>query len=218
MVDRERGACRSYVVLFHVALCCLTLCCLATPLSAQTKAAPKAPEDVGGAPTESPPELFTLDVSWVYSHFGTEILGVMGPRLGLRLRLVDRFHVGVLVDGQLVPVPSAGPSVYISPIGVTMGLSASYDFLPFLSASVAPIVAVSHFFLPLDANATVGNTVAGGALVLVRGKLPLRDAHPFLELGVQATLPTRQALVGGSPALTVPEWQAQAALGVELPL
>jgi hypothetical protein len=199
----------------------LGISCLATPLMAQTKAAQEAPAPAEATVTNSgssaaADELFTLDASWVYSHFGTEIPGATGPRLGLRLRLVEHFHLGVLVDGKIGLEPSTGSSVGV--LDATFGLSASYEFLPFLSATLAPILALSGFIAPTETTSDGSSTIAGGALLLVRGKIPLRDAHPFLELGVQATTPARQAVLNGSPVLTVPDWQAQVAIGVELPL
>jgi len=181
----------------------------APAVAAPAAAAPRAA-------TKSAPEVLTFDASWLYSHFGTEIFGTTGPRLGLRLRVVERVTVGLLVDGRIGIYPSDGPSFGL--IDVATGLSATYEFFPFLSASLAPLLVFSNFMAPSETSGPGSPVLAGGALLSVRGKVPLRDARPFLELGLHGAAPAHRVTLNGTPVLTVPAWQVQVAVGVEIPL
>lgn len=197
----------------------------AEPTTSPTAAPASAPQSSERAPNQDSPAstdasaaTLSLDASWVYAHFDTQVPGATGPRLGFRYRLLGQFHVGVLLDAKVALTPGGDATQGFGLVDVAVGVSASYEPLPFISASVAPVLVVSSFTAPAGTSAPTSAVVAGGVLLLARGKVPLRPVHPFLELGVQAAAPPRQATLAGSPVLTVPAWQAQVALGVEIPL
>jgi len=178
--------------------------------SSSAEAAPARASEAPAAPRQRP---WTLSLGVAYGHFGTEIVGALGPRGAISRRIAGRLHVLAQADVKL----GLGSSEGFGVVDFSAALGASCDILPFLSATLAPRLVLTAFSAPPGTTGASGPIVAGGALASVRGRIPLQILRPYLELGVEAAGPARQATLAGSPALTVPVWQALVAAGIELP-
>lgn len=185
---------------------------------------PRPPTDSVESPTmdaaaEPPakPSSWTLALSATYAHFGTEIPGALGPRAAVSYRLLPRLDLVAATDVEIGLASSEGFGAF----DVGFALGASCELFPFLALWLAPRLVLTTFSMP--PNTTTGSSatvVAGGALLAVRGRLPLRPLSPFFDIGLDVTAPARRATLGEerNPVLTVPTWQGLFAMGVELSL
>jgi hypothetical protein len=182
-------------------------------------AAPPEPA-ASASSVDSPPRRpspWTLELAAVYAHFGTEIAGALGPQAAVSYRILPRLHLRAAADVRL----GLGSSEGFGMFDVGFAAGASYEVLPFLSLSLAPRLVLTTFTVPPEASGSGGPVVAGGAMFVARGRLPLHPLRPFVDLGIEAVGPVRQATLTQDPVvpvLTVPNWQGLVALGVELSL
>ena len=186
--------------------------------AAQPAAPPAAPSDERTPPAEHPvssaPKPWTLGLAAIYAHFGTELAGALGPRLTVSHVLIPRLHLTAAADLKVGLGSSAGFGV----LDASVALGVTFDVLPFLSVSAAPLLVITTFSAPAGAMGPTAPVVAGGLVATVRARLPVAPLRPFLDLGVQAATPGRQVTFSDEPVLTVPAVQALVALGVELSL
>jgi len=157
---------------------------------------------------------WTLALAATYAHFGTEIPGALGPQAAFSYLMLPRLELRASTDVRIGLGSSDGFGMF--DVGFSLGVS--YGVLPFLSLALAPRLVLTTFSFPRDTTGVGAPVVAGGALFLARGRLPWRPLHPFLDLGVEALTPAREATLDGTTVLRVPQWQGIVALGVELPL
>jgi hypothetical protein len=129
-------------------------------------------------------------------------------------RILPRLHLTASADLKFGLGSSSGFGMFDA--GFAVG--ASYDVLPFLAFALAPRLVLTTFSPPTGTMGSGATVVAGGALVAARGRLPLHPLRPFVDLGFEVAAPAYQATLAGDPVLTVPAWQAMAAIGVELSL
>lgn len=158
----------------------------------------------------------TVDAAVMYAHYGTELVGAFGPRVGLRLALLDRLQLAVLMDGRVGLMPQGTASAGFGMVETAVALGATYSVTPHISFTVAPVFALVFFSAPANLSGPASPGVAGGLSALVRGKLPLGTARPFVDVGIEGAFPPRQVTRSGEPVLTVPTWRAILVLGVEL--
>ena len=157
---------------------------------------------------------WTLALGATYAHFGTEIAGALGPQAAVSYRIQPRLELKAATDVRIGLGSSEGFGMF--DVGFAIGVS--YDVLPFLSLALAPRLVLTTFTLPADTTGSNAPVVAGGAALFARARLPLRPLRPFLDLGVEVLTPAREATLESETVLTVPQWQALVAVGVELPL
>jgi hypothetical protein len=194
---------------------------VAEPAPAEAKQVAETPpaEPAQSAPTKAPAQAparkpWTFGLAAAYAHFGTEVPGAMGPRLTVSHVLIQRLHLTAAVDLKA----GLGSSEGFGVLDVSAVLGATFDVFPFLSATLAPLLVVTTFQPPPGTTGPTSPIVAGGFVASARGRIPLEPIRPFVELGVLAATPARQVTLSNEPVLTVPEWQALVAVGVELPL
>lgn len=184
------------------------------PVKPEQPVEPRAAVEPGSPRTEpyfaSP---WTLAVGVNYAHFGTEIPGALGPRIGIDRLLLPRFRVLLAFDGK---VGLESTDVGMLDAGAMLGVS--YDILPFLSLQVGPRLVVTTFILPTETTGSNAPVVTAGFFALARGRVPLEVVRPFIDVGIEATTPTLQVTIAGNPVLTVPAWQASLTAGIELAL
>ena len=188
------------------------------PPAAEPTAVPAAAAASSSAePSAREPSPWTLALAASYAHFGTEIAGALGPQAAVSYRILPRLELKAVTDVRFGLGSSEGFGMF--DVGLSVG--ASYDLLPFLSLALAPRLVLTTFTVPPTATGARAPVVAGGATLLARGRLPLGRLRPFLDLGVEALTPAREATIAGATertVLTVPSWQGLVALGVELSL
>lgn len=160
------------------------------------------------------PSPWTLALGASYAHFGTEIVGALGPQAAVSYRAQSRLELRAMADVRIGLRSSRGFGMF--DVGFSVGVS--YDVLPSLSLALAPRLVLTTFTAPQDTTGSSAPVVAGGAVLLARGRLPFRALRPFLDLGVEALTPTREATLEGETVLTVPHWQGLVTIGAELPL
>jgi hypothetical protein len=181
--------------------------------SSPVTTAPEASPPADGSES-APPGRWTIALGAIYSHFGTEIPGALGPRAGGGYRILPRLHATLWADARW----SARMNEGFGTFEVSTALGVTYDILPFLSVMAGPRLVLTTFSLPEGTTGSRAPVVAGGFLAAARAKIPLYPARPFLDLGVEAATPARQATLAGDPMLTIPAWQTMLAAGIELEL
>ena|GEM_PF-2498019 len=187
------------------------------PAAAPEPTAAPAAAPSSAEPSAREPSPWTLALAATYAHFGTEIAGALGPQAAVSYRILPRLELKAATDVRFGLGSSEGFGMF--DVGLSVG--ASYDLFPFLSLALAPRLVLTTFTVPPDVTGASAPVVAGGATLLARGRLPLGRLRPFLDLGVEALTPAREATLTGETArtvLTVPSWQGLVALGVELSL
>lgn len=171
------------------------------------------------APTAAPAEpslaeTWTLGLSASYAHFGTELAGELGPAVTLRWSLGRRWGAFAAADVKV----GLGSNQGFGVVDMSAALGAFFDVVPFLTILLSPELVLSTFTAPPGTTGAQSLVPAFGLAGFVRARWPLRAVRPFVDVGAQLVTPVRQVTLEGAPVLTLPEWRALLAAGIELSL